>query len=290
MIIDVHCHLFERFEYLRGLTLDEMVETMDDAGIGRAVLFTVVGLLRDYQKHNDEIAAQASRYPDRFIPFATVNPRDGDVALREMERCVKDLGMRGFKLHPWWTSFPANSPASLEVARQGAALRVPFIIHSGTPPNSSPLQIAEMAHVAPSTTFILAHMGLPDLWKEALRAAERYPNILLETAGTPSLPIRVAVERLGPERVIYGSDMPFGDRCNVFFQIQKIRDLHLQDEAEDLILRGNAERATRGGNVAGRVTGKKDQVWGGRGPEEGRAVTVRRGESERSTHADTSTS
>lgn len=242
MILDVHCHLFERFEYLRGLSLDEMVDAMDDAGIGRAVLFTLAGLFKEYQKHNDEIAAQAARYPDRFIPFATVNPRDGDVALREMERCVKDLDFKGFKLHPWMTSFPANSPASLDVARQGEALGVPFIIHSGTPPTSSPLQIAEMARVAPSTTFILAHMGLPDLWKEAIRAAERYPNILLETAGTPSLAIRVAVERLGADRVVYGSDMPFGDRCNVFFQIQKIRDLHLGSEAESSILCGNAEK------------------------------------------------
>ncbi|HVA90588.1 MAG TPA: amidohydrolase family protein, partial [Chloroflexota bacterium] len=179
---------------------------------------------------------------NRFIPFGTVNPRDGDVALREMERCVRDLGHRGFKLHPWFTSFLANSPASHEVSRQGERLGVPFIIHSGTPPNSSPLQIAEMARVAPGTTFILAHMGLPDLWKEALSAARRYPNILLETAGTPSLAIRVAVERLGAHRVVYGSDLPFGDKCNVFFQIQKIRDLRLSPEDESLILGGNAHK------------------------------------------------
>jgi predicted TIM-barrel fold metal-dependent hydrolase len=123
---------------------------------------------------------------------------------------VHELGCRGFKLHPWWTSFPANSPAALAVARKGDELGVPFLIHSGTPPTSTPLQIAEMARVAPHATFILGHMGLPDLWKEALHAAARYPNILLETCGTPSLAIQVAVERLGPERVVYGSDMPFG--------------------------------------------------------------------------------
>ncbi len=176
------------------------------------------------------------------MPFASVNPRDGEAALEEMERAVGELGCRGFKLHPWWTSFPANSPAALAVARKGDELGVPFLIHSGTPPTSTPLQIAEMARVAPRATFILGHMGLPDLWKEALHAAARYPNILLETCGTPSLAIQVAVERLGPERVVYGSDMPFGGAENVLFQLQKIRDLGLDAEAERLVLGGNMTR------------------------------------------------
>lgn len=242
MIIDAHTHLFERFEYLEGLTAEQMIANMDRAGIDVAVLFTVDGLLGDYHASNEEISETAARFPDRFIPFASVNPRDGDVALREMERAVRELGCRGVKLHPWWTSFPANSPASLDVARQGDALGIPFLVHSGTPPTSTPLQIAEMARVAPRATFILGHMGLPDMWKEALSAARRYPNILLETCGAPSLPIQVAVERLGAERVVYGSDMPFGGSANVLFQLQKIRDLALPSEAERLVLGGNMER------------------------------------------------
>ncbi|HWK26595.1 MAG TPA: amidohydrolase family protein [Solirubrobacter sp.] len=247
MILDAHTHLFDRFEYLEGMTAEQMIATMDGAGVETAVLFTVKGLLGglnagDYRATNEEIAETAARFPGRFIPFASVNPRDGDAALEEMERAVKDLGCRGFKLHPWWTSFPANSPAALDVARQGDRLEVPFIIHSGTPPTSTPLQIAEMARVAPRATLILAHMGLSDLWKEALHAAARYPNILLETCGTPSLAIQIAVDRLGADRVVYGSDMPFGGHSNVRFQIQKIRDLGLPEASEQLVLSGNMRR------------------------------------------------
>jgi predicted TIM-barrel fold metal-dependent hydrolase len=242
MIVDAHTHLFERFEYLEGLTANEMIANMDRVGIDMAVLFTVQGLLGGYRATNDEIAETSRRFPGRFVPFASVNPRDGDAALAEMDRAVTELGCRGFKLHPWWSSFPANSPSSLAVARHGDTLGVPFLIHSGTPPTSTPLQIAEMARVAPRATFILGHMGLPDLWKEAIAAAARYPNILLETCGTPSLAIQVAIERLGPERVVYGSDMPFGGKMNVDFQLQKIRDLALAPDAETLVLGGNMQR------------------------------------------------
>lgn len=247
MIIDVHTHLFEHYEYLEGLRIDALVQNMDAAGVDKAVLFTVDGLLGgmnggDYRRSNDEIVAAASKYPERLIPFGSVNPRDGDVALAEMERAVNDLGVKGFKLHPWWSNFTASSPIARDVAVQGSALRTRFIIHSGTPPTSTPLQIAEMARVAPDASFMLAHMGLADLWKEALRAGARYENIFLETTGAHSLAISHAVRTVGAKRVVYGSDMPFGGRDNVHFQIQKIRDLRLSSEDEADILGANAAR------------------------------------------------
>jgi predicted TIM-barrel fold metal-dependent hydrolase len=236
VIIDAHTHLFERFEHLRGLPVDRMIEVFDGAGVDRAVVFTLGGLFRDPERTNEEIAEAAARFPDRLIPFATVNPRDGQRALDELERAVTQLGHRGVKLHPWNQSFFANSEAALEVARAGEALGVPFLLHSGTPPTSAPLQIAEMARVAPGTTFILGHMGLPDMWREAIIAADRYPNILLETCGAPTLAIRLAIERLGAERVVYGSDLPFGWPQNLQFQLSKIRDIGLAAEDERKVL------------------------------------------------------
>ena len=64
----------------------------------------------------------------------------------------------------------------------------------------------------------MAHLGLPDLWWEAIATAKRHPNVYLETAGAHSLSIKRAVEILGPSKVLYGSDAPFGGRNNIFFQ------------------------------------------------------------------------
>jgi predicted TIM-barrel fold metal-dependent hydrolase len=73
---------------------------------------------------------------------------------------------------------------------------------------------------------------------EAIVAAQLYPNILLETCGAPSLAIRMAIERVGAERVVYGSELPFGWPENLEFQLQKIRDLGLTEEQERLVLGG----------------------------------------------------
>ena len=44
----------------------------------------------------------------------------------------------------------------------------------------------------------------------AIDVAARNPNVFLETSGMPMhAKIREAVERVGPDRVLYGSDAPF---------------------------------------------------------------------------------
>src|SRR5690606_39881383 len=146
------------------------------------------------------------------------------------------LGFKGVKLHPWMTGFPIHSEMVHPVMERIARYGVPVIVHSGTPPWSEPLQIAEMAGAHPDVPIILAHMGIIDLWKEAIDAARRHPNIWLETAGTPGSAIRIAVEELGPERVVFGSDSPYGGRGGHRFQLNKIRYLGLGERAEELIL------------------------------------------------------
>lgn len=44
---------------------------------------------------NDFLAEQVSKRPDRFQAFAALPMQDPDMATRELERCVKDLGFKG---------------------------------------------------------------------------------------------------------------------------------------------------------------------------------------------------
>ena len=44
---------------------------------------------------NDELAAACRKYPERFIGFAGIDPWKGQQAIRELERCVRELGLKG---------------------------------------------------------------------------------------------------------------------------------------------------------------------------------------------------
>jgi uncharacterized protein len=104
------------------------------------------------------------------------------------------------------------------------------------------MQIAYFAMRHPDVTVILGHAGLHDLWKEAVYAAERYPNIYLIPSGMPPHGIEFALKRLPVERFLYGSDAGFGHPYWMTFQLEKVRSQNLTDEQLALVLGGNAER------------------------------------------------
>jgi predicted TIM-barrel fold metal-dependent hydrolase len=224
-----------------GQSAEEMIQVMDANGVDRSVLFTIKGFYRDMMTQgNDELAEVTRRHPDRFTGFGTVHPGMGQAALEEMDRCAR-IGLKGFKFQPVWQGFFVNTPAFHPIMEKLRELRLPVFIHSGTPPVSEPFQIINVAREYPDVPVILAHLGLPDFWEECVLAAKRIGNIYFETAGAQGLAIRTAVNTLGPERVIFGSDTPFGGPNNQYYQLENVR-MSVPERYHDLVLGGNASR------------------------------------------------
>lgn len=245
-IVDAHTHRSgEGLSLTPGFGPAEFLRLMDVNGIAKAWVFTLDGLYFDPSLHNDALKDFCAADPLRLIPFCTVHPRYPN-AIAELRRCVLELGMRGVKMHPWAQAFSPLDPPMDALGEEMEGLQVPVEFHDGTPPNSTPLQIAYFAARHPRLTVILGHGGLHDLWKEAVLAAERCPNIYIVPSSMPLHGLRQAVKRLSAERFLFGSDAGFGDAYWQTFQLNKIRALELGPEAEALILGGNAERVLDG--------------------------------------------
>jgi len=77
---------------------------------------------------NDFIAEVVSRHPDRFIGLGTVPLQDPQLAIEEMERCVKELGLPGIEIgshmNDWNLNAPELFPFFEAAAEMGAALFV----------------------------------------------------------------------------------------------------------------------------------------------------------------------
>ena len=97
---------------------------MDELGVDVSVVFTYEGLLRPSAAANDSLAALVAPAPERLVAFATVDPRDPGAAA-EIERCVREHGMRGVKLHPWLQGFSAHEPGLQRVCEAAGGARDP---------------------------------------------------------------------------------------------------------------------------------------------------------------------
>jgi len=242
MIIDSHIHLMETYGSMPGCTPDDLKAEFEKRGIVQAWAFTLKGFYGDCAGENDKLKTLCDTHPDMLLPFMTVNPRDEEKAIEEMERAYYELGMKGLKVHGWCQSFSMTEPWFHEMCRKCIDLNIPLVVHDGTPPFTEPYQACYVAEKYPELTIILAHAGLNDLWKEALYGAQRLNNIYLGTCSAPYYALKKIIEAVGSERILYGSDGGFGDNRIMDNNLDKIYMLDLKEDELENILYKNAQR------------------------------------------------
>ena len=91
---------------MTGLSLDEMVERMETAGIEKAFLIAAhagrVGMPGCYHMPYEVVARACEEYPDRFYGLAGIDPFDGMDGVRAFEDAVQNMGFIGAHLYPHW--------------------------------------------------------------------------------------------------------------------------------------------------------------------------------------------
>lgn len=201
----VHCPSSRGLWGLSHYSADEYLATMDSAQVDQAWVLPLDGLVHEPGPTNDELAAWCSAAPHRLIPFATSDARR-EGALEEMTRCVETLGVRGFKFHPWAQGFHVLDLQWRPLFTRARDLGVPVILHDGTPPDSSPLQVAQLAVEVPGLVVVLGHGGLHDLWQEAAASVRLADTIYIAmTSLSPGVMARL-MDRVPLDRLMFGSD------------------------------------------------------------------------------------
>ena len=87
---------------------EERVKEMDDTKVDKQVLSPIPVLFNYWAKasdgletsrfFNDHIAETVLKYREKFIGIGTIPLQEPELAIREMERCMKELNMRGLEI------------------------------------------------------------------------------------------------------------------------------------------------------------------------------------------------
>jgi predicted TIM-barrel fold metal-dependent hydrolase len=239
MILDFHTHVDEAPAFGWIDPPEKIVGLMDEAGIDRAVIMTYTDLPGANPQALEYIVDAAGRFPDRLIPFVRLDPNYTDVVPSLLEKAAA-AGVRGVKLHPTTTLAHPAGEATLDLLRRCADLAWPVLFHCGDDPYTTPQALRLAAEAVPNCAVVMGHMGGYFHVEDAISAAEVCPNLYLETSAMPyPAMIARAVERVGAERVLFGSD---GPGCNPALELDKIRSLGLARDVEEAIVGRTAAR------------------------------------------------
>ena len=137
----------------------------------------------------------------------------------------------GVKLHPLIDGFHPNDPALRPLMEVVSARRLPVLVHTGHPIFTLPWSVEELAAEYPDANVIFGHMGHGNMIyiNASIDIACRRPNVYLETSGhADAHQDQGGIERVGPTRVLYGSDAPFH---HPLVEILKVRVSGLDETA-----------------------------------------------------------
>lgn len=138
---------------------------------------------------NDYVASVVKKYPDTFMGFGSVDPWMGKVAIYEVERAVKELGLKGLKVEPYRSEFYLNDRRLYPLWEKIQELGVPIMTHTGTLHGAGhrhylkynrPIPyIDDLAADFPGLTIVGCHPSFP--WQdEMLAVAAHKGNVHIE--------------------------------------------------------------------------------------------------------------
>lgn len=243
-IVDTHCHIItdDVTRYPRGpiggtqsgwattrpVTADGMIERMDEAGIGQAVL---VQATTAYGYDNSYVLDSRAQRPDRFIAVGTVDPLRPDAA-DNLAAVAGDGGLAGVRLFTSGSTVPTQgewfaAPETYPFWDKATELGVTVCLQMRLGPATEQLHL--LLNRFPSVRVLLDHMGYPDIAASPTDAGEAVADLAVH----PGLHLKLThrnLERLhdvgakasgfldpvlaafGANRIAWGSNLPAAEQ------------------------------------------------------------------------------
>jgi uncharacterized protein len=205
-------------------TFDDFVKYLDKTGVKRGIINSQrsYGVKpEEFIAGNREVARNVEKYKGRFTGACVVNPQYIDEALKEIEYCHNQLGFVWVgELCNYMVPYNYSIPEFEMLVAQIVKLNMVLAIHT---------EHGEMEYITqrfPEATIAFAHFGddreYDDIFKRIDMVAKSQ-NFYLDTSGHGHDRVGVleyAVKKIGPDRVLFGSDFSINDPSTVIARIQ----------------------------------------------------------------------
>jgi hypothetical protein len=179
---------------------------------------------------NNLWALEVSKLHKNLIPLVSFHPEMDENLLELLEEYI-GKGARGIKLHPMAQAFDPNHRNLMEVYSHCNKMKFPIQFHCGRVSNARLNQFSDLEAILPiikkyrDLPIILNHMADGNM-EDVLSLAGNFENVYFDTSivitGYPPImqvnepswlddeQMLDIVNKIGSERVLFGSDYPWG--------------------------------------------------------------------------------
>ncbi|HTF31447.1 MAG TPA: amidohydrolase family protein [Flavitalea sp.] len=216
----------------------------------------------------DEMNAD-SRFSDRFIPFAVINPIYAGWR-NDLETCTTKMGMKGLRLYPQYHDYEITHPSLIELVKlaRNRGLPVAFDIRMVDSRQRSwmdiPLfegnaavkfdiitkewalrNIVPIVREVPDAKYLVLNLAnsinLNDAEMEIIKKAD----ILFDTSGRvirADDTLSELLKRFGKEKFAFGTHSPILDYLTGRLRIESMSESEADEPTKEMLRSGNAKR------------------------------------------------
>jgi len=239
-------------------TISNVLSNMKEGGIDKTVMVNFAPPKIVHQNNLWTLKAGEDS-GGKLIPLVSFHPEMEGVLTEHLENYI-NAGARGIKLHPMAQGFDVRDRRMDELFRTCSQRRFPVLIHCGRVSNARLNEYSDFECIVPviekypELPVILAHMADGHI-DRCLEVSKRYSNVFLDTSivitGYPDImnvnepswlddgQVVSIINQVGADRIIFGSDFPWGSPIH---DLNRIMNFKLDHNQKELIFSGNAKR------------------------------------------------
>lgn len=261
-VVDFHNHY-------TAATPEALLASLEEGGVAARVINTPLELLphAEVERINDSLAALVRDNPGRLHGLATVDAYAGESAARELERAVKELGLRGVFIESAKGSLLPDAPQARPTLAVAAALEVPVFLHPvadaqlderfrrfgrlgvrltrGTVNSAALFSLLSggVLEELPGLRVVVTALAFGGIVLAAgMPGSAGLRQVHIDTTGMNPVAVRGSIEILGADHVLTGTDWP----------VVQVKDVPARLAAmfDELGLDAGARRAIAGGNAS----------------------------------------
>jgi len=229
--------------------LDLQLREMSEAGIDVSVLSCLLGWsapMDECRLINDDLAKVQANYPGKFVGLAQAPVLEGQEAIQEIDRAVRNLGLKGITITSQTKGVSLDAPKLYDLYEKICELDVPIFVHPALAPvgydllqdydlprvlgREVDLTVATTRLIAggvldrfPDLKLVIAHFGGGiAAMKDRLLAkgyrfgtlkrpfADYFDMLYFDLAGFEGglAALHCALQGIRPERLLFASDYP----------------------------------------------------------------------------------
>ena len=200
-------------------TRENMRKSMDEAGVSQTVCLP---MSLNFVRFEDLVTARQK--DPGIIPFTGVD-HTKDYDYEQVYAAHIKAGAKGLKLHPIVQRLPLTDKKTYAIVEAFAPYGLPILFHCGVvdlyykgkekanqAPELGAIKYAEeLVRSFPKVNFVAGHAGTIEI-NDVIDLLGNYKNVWVDTSFQSPANIRRLISTFGPEKVMYGSDWPYGRR------------------------------------------------------------------------------